>query len=102
MTRTENAVDFVVGCHHTPGVAISNGNLERLQGDFAQSAAGNLFVDEEPTGFLVIRNEVFNTCSDTRLLYGIDVCGGELSGQERILAVGLEIATTERSPGNAD
>lgn len=94
MTRTESAVDFVVSCHHTPWVAISNGNLEGLQGDFAQSAIRDLFVNKEPTGLLVIGNKVFDTSSDTRLLYGVDVCGGELSGQERILAVSLEIATT--------
>lgn len=101
MRRAECTIDFVVSRHKCPGVAVANGDLEWLKMDFAKSPFGNFLVDEETSCLLVVCDEVFYAGPDAGVLDGVDEGCGQLSREERVFAVGFEVAPAERCPGNA-
>ena len=92
MSGAKDLVDLVVGRHERPRVAVSDRDLEGLEVNLSESSVGNALVDEEPARLLVVGDEVLDASPDALVLDGVDKGAGELSSQEGVFAVGLEVA----------
>jgi hypothetical protein len=102
MRRAKYTVDLVVGSHDAPRFAISHGNLEGLKVNLAQCAIGYLLINKEAPRLLVIGNVVLDASRNSGTLNGVDVSRRKLSSQVRVFTVGLEVATTQGRPWNAN
>lgn len=94
MCRAEVSVDLVIRCHHRPGIAVPDSNLERLEMDLTERAIWDLLIDEKAAVFLVIGCIMLDASGDASGLDGVDESTGELAGQKRVLAVSFEIAAS--------
>jgi hypothetical protein len=94
MGGTKDAVHLVIRCHESPRVAVSDRDLEGLQMNLSKRPVGNLFVDEEPTSFLVVSCEMLDAGADSSALKGVDEGRCEFSGEKRVFAVCFEVAAS--------
>jgi hypothetical protein len=95
-------VDLVVRRHERPWVTIPDSNLERLSMNLTERPRGDASIDEEAARLLVVCGKVLYTGTDAMGLDSIDKSAGELSGEEGVFAVGLEVAAAEGRSRNAD
>ena len=90
------AVDLVVGRHDGPRLALTDGYLEAAEVDFAGSTLADTLVDAGAVGLLRVHGEVLGADADTLLLYALDIGGGNLSREQRVFGIILEVAAAER------
>lgn len=102
MCRAEGAVDLVISCHYRPRITIPDSNLERLKSDFAKGSIGDLFVNKKASRFLVIGCKMLDASADAGPLETTDEFSSNLACQERIFAVGFEVAAAEWCSRNTD
>lgn len=100
--RAKVSVYLVVSRHDRPRVAVADRDLERLEVDLAQGALGNLLVDEEAAILLVVGGVVLHTGPNSSSLDRLDVLGGKLARQERVLAVSFKVAPAQRGSWDAN
>ena len=91
-----DAIDEIVGCHQSPWIRFSDGNLEWLQIEFSKGSLLNYRVNCHTVCFLLVSNEMFDGCSDALALKSIDVFSGQFSSEERVFRERLEVSATKR------
>ena len=89
------AVDLVVGTHDGPGVRLLDGDLEALEGDFAQGPGVHAAVVVHAVDFLVVGCVMLDAHANAVALDAAYVCGGHLSAEERIFGEVLEVAAAQ-------
>ena len=92
MLRAVRAIEPVVGGHQPPRTALFHGEFERQESHFAQGALVHARVDRVAFELAVVADEVLGRHGDTLRLDPTDKASGDLSGQQRILAVTLEVS----------
>ena len=100
--RRRGAVDAVVPAHHRPRPGVDDRVLERAQVQLAQRALVDDDVDREAVGLEVVGDEVLGARRHAAGLQAADVGGGELAGQQRVLAHALEVAPAVRRAVQVD
>jgi hypothetical protein len=91
-----DAVDFVVGRHHGPRLAIPYGHPEGGQVDLAQGPLGYLRADRLPLEFGIVADEVLDARTHPPALHPLDIGGGHSCGETWVLRIGLEAAACQR------
>jgi hypothetical protein len=92
----EGAVDLVVGAHHGLRLALADGDLEAPQVDLAQRPLAHPGIDRHPTVLLVVDREVLEGGADALALDAAHEGAGDPAGEQRVLAVVLEVAPAQR------
>jgi hypothetical protein len=100
--RAVDAVEFVVGAHHGPGLRLFDGSLERRQVDLAQGALVHLGADGHALVFLVVGGKVLERSANALALHAVDQAGRQLAGQEGVLGKVLEVAPADRRALHVD
>ena len=95
-------VDLVVGGHHRPDAGLSHGGLEGDEVDLAERALGDFGADGHPLVLLVVAGVMLDAASDPSALHPAHVGDGQAGREQRVLGEGLEGASGERGPGDAD
>ena len=102
MCRTKYPIHLVISRHQGPWVAVSDSDLERLEGDFAKGTVWDLFVDKETACLLIIGYKMLDAGANAGFLDGVDELGSKFASQEGVFAVGFKIATAKGGSGDAD
>jgi len=97
-----DAVDPVVGRHHRPRVGVLDRDLERQQVELAQRPLVHDAVDAVPVGLGLVGDQVLQAGADAVRLQARDVRSSEVTGQQRVLGVGLEQAPAQRAAVEVD
>ena len=95
-------VDLVVGGHHRPDAGLSHGGLEGDEVDLAERALGDFGADGHPLVLLVVAGVMLDAAPDPSALHPAHVGDGQAGREQRVLGEGLEGASGERGPGDAD
>ena len=91
-----DAVDEVIGCHNRPRITLTDGNLKASEIDLAGGPLGESFVDTGTVCLLRVHGEVLGRDTHIFFLHTVDIGGGNLTCQEGVFAVILEVSSTER------
>ena len=89
------AVHLVVGCHDGPGIALADGDLEASEIELAGGTLRETLIDTGAVGLLRVDGEVLGRYACTLTLHALDIGSSDLTREQRILGVILEVATTE-------
>ena len=95
-------VEAVVGGHDAERTALGHRHLERQQMDLAEGALVDDRIGEHPLVLGLVAGEVLHRAGHPLGLGTPHEGGTEAAGQQRVLRVALEVATTERRPVEVD
>ena len=95
VAHREFAVDLVIRSHDGPGVAFPHGYLEAAEVDLAGSALRETLIDRGAVGLLGVHGEVLGRDACALTLHAIDIGGCNLTREQRILRVILEVSAAE-------
>ena len=98
----ERAVDAVVRRHDGPDAAVAHGGLEGAQVDLAQRPLVDVAADRVPFDLGVVGHEVLGAGRDAPALHPPHEADHEASRQRRILAVALEVPSSQRVSDQVD
>src|SRR6266498_2897644 len=98
----ERTVDLRVRAHDRADLGLLDRRLERRQVDLAHRPLGDVVVDAEPVGFLVVAEVVLGVGDHPVCLDRLDVAHREARREVRVLAVPLEGAPVHWYPGDVD
>ena len=96
VTHRELTIHLVIRGHHCPGIALADGNLEATEIELTGCSLRHTFINRSTIGLLGVYGEVLgrDTCALT--LYAIDIGGSNLTGEQRVFRVILEVTAAER------
>jgi hypothetical protein len=97
----EGAVDLVVRAHHRAG-ARADGRFETAQLDLVHGLFVDPYVDGVAVLLLVVHREVLDGRDESLALDALDLGGDQVTGEQRILAEGLEVAARVRGADEVD
>ena len=97
-----DAVHVVVRRHDRPGLRIGDGDLEREQVELPQRRLVDDAVDRVAVGLGLVGDQVLEAGADAERLQPAHVGGGQLAGEQRVLAEGLEEPAAERRAVQVD
>ena len=95
-------VQAVVGGHDPPRASLLHRDLERQERDLTQGAFIHLRIDRVALELGIVADEVLGGHRDSVRLHTPDEPGGNLAGEQRILAVTLEVPATFRRAMEVD
>ena len=96
------AVDAVVGRHHGPWAGLLDRYLEVLEVDFPGGADADAGVVPQTGCLLLVEGVVLDARAHSLALDAVDVCCGDVAGEDRVFGVVLEVAAAERVAVDAD
>ena len=96
------AVHPVVAAHQRPGTALPHRRLKGGQVNLTQGALVHPAVRRHAAGLLAVGSKMLGTGPHAFALYALDEPGGQLSGQEGVFAVILEVAAAQRAALDVD
>ena len=89
------SVQVVVGGHYGPGLCIPHAEFECLDIEFPKCPGVHAGIPVQTVGFLVVCSEVLGGCADALVLHALHVCGGNQTGEHRILREILEVPAVQ-------
>ena len=92
-----DAVEFVVGGHHTHGLCLFDHRLKGGQIDFVQGALVHHAVADHAVSLLIVGGKMLDAAADTIALDAVDQCRTHLTAEIRVLAEILKIASAQRA-----
>ena len=84
--RTPAAIDFIIGCHHAPGIAVTDGHFEGTEVDLVHGTVGYPYVDIASGFLLVVEGIVFQTHCRTVVLCALGVCHCQHAAEQGVFA----------------
>ena len=95
VAHRELAVHLIIGGHDGPGVALADGNLEATEVELTGGTLRDALVDTGTIRLLRVDGEVLGRDACSLALHALDIGGGNLSCEEGILGVILEVTSAE-------